>query len=241
MRLTCSFKVERMPVSYRMMLVSMIKEALRVSDEQYYERLYDSVSMKPFSFSTYLKNFRFADQEVYLEGITITVSSPDHEFLLHLYNGLQQKQVFLYKHYQLVKEKIRMLPEKTITDSTAVFRTLSPMLVEDKNQKPVSPDAPDYEEHVNYLADLILRQYRGNGLLSPLIVRPLRWRKVVVKETNHEFEATHGGGDVLYFTAYQTLFSLTGHPTDLQLLYQLGLSKRRNQGFGLLEVEEVRG
>ncbi|KAF0994870.1 CRISPR-associated endoribonuclease Cas6 [Geobacillus sp. TFV-3] len=241
MRLTCSFKVERMPVSYRMMLVSVIKEALRMSDEQYYERLYESASMKPFVFSAYLKNFHFVDQEVYLEGMTMTVSSPDHEFLLHLYNGLQQKRAFSYKQYQLVKEKIRMLPEKTITDSTVVFRTLSPMLIEDENQKPVSPDTPNYEEHVNYLSDLILRQYRGKGLSLPLIVRPLRWRKVVVKETNHEFEATHGNGDVLYFTAYQNLFSLTGHPSDLQLLYQLGLSKRRSQGFGLLEIEEVRG
>lgn len=241
MRLICSFVAEKMPVSYRMMLVSVIKESLRMSDEQYYKRFYESASTKPFAFSTYLKDFHFVDEEVHVKGLTMTISSPDHEFLLHLYNGLQRKQVFSYKQYQLVKEKIRMLPEKMVTDSTVVFRTLSPLLVEGENQKPVRPDDPSYEEHVNYLADLILRQYRGKGLFLPLIVRPLRWRKVVVKETNHEFEAVYGKNRFLYFTAHHGWFSCTGHPQDLQLLYQLGLSKRRNQGFGLLEIEEVRG
>jgi CRISPR-associated endoribonuclease Cas6 len=241
MRISCFFKTEKLPISYRMAFVSVIKEALRMSDESYYVHLYEKQSTKPFVFSTYLKNFRFTNNEIQLDGVTLTVSSPDLEFLLHLYNGLQKRSKFSYKQYLLVKEKMNMVKEKRVTSPTVVFRTLSPMLVEDENGGPVCPDDPSYEAHVNYLANIILEQYRGKGLCVPLAVRPLRFKKVVVKESNHEFASTYGDGQFLYFTAYNGLFALTGHPEDLQLLYQLGLSKRRNQGFGQLEIEEVRG
>jgi CRISPR-associated endoribonuclease Cas6 len=170
----------------------------------------------------------------------LTISSPDHEFLLHLYNGLQKKRAFSYKEYHFVKEKVNMVREQQVTGTSVVFRTLSPILIEDESGKPVSPNDSSYEKHVNYLANVILLQYRGKGLHTPLSIRPLRFKKAVVKESNHQFTEKCGENCYLYFTAYHGLFELTGHQEDLQLLYQLGLSKRRNQGFGQLEIEEVR-
>ncbi len=71
-------------------------------------------------------------------------------------------------------------------------------------------------------------------------MRPIRFKKTVIKESNHQFTEKYGEQQHLYFTAYHGLFKVSGEPADLQLLYQLGLSKRRNQGFGMLEVEEVK-
>jgi CRISPR-associated endoribonuclease Cas6 len=242
MRISCSFHIDKIPIHYRMAMVSIIKEALRTSDEAYYHRLYQrGQRTKPFVFSTYLKNFHIINHEIKLDGITLTVSSPDHEFLLHLYNGLQKNRAFSYKDYHFVKKKIAVVKEKQVTGPSVVFRTLSPMLIEDEKGNPIAPDDASYEEHVNYVADMILSQYRGKGLYAPLSIKPIYFKKVVVKESNHEFAAAHGDDEYLYFTAYHGLFAVTGHPEDLQLLYQLGLSKRRNQGFGQLEIEEVRG
>lgn len=242
MRISCSFHIAKIPIHYRMAMVSIIKEALRTSDEAYYHRLYEREQWtKPFVFSTYLKNFRIIDHEIKLDGITLTVSSPDHEFLLHLYNGLQKNRIFSYKDYHFVKEKIVVVNEKQVTSPAVVFRTLSPILIEDEKGNPVSPDNASYGEHVNYIANMILSQYRGKGLYAPLSIQPIYFKKVVVKESNHEFAAAYGDDEYLYFTAYHGRFAVAGHPEDLQLLYQLGLSKRRNQGFGQLEIEEVRG
>jgi CRISPR-associated endoribonuclease Cas6 len=243
MRISCFFKVGKIPICYRMAIVSIIKEALRTSDEAYYHRLYQDERqlMKPFVFSTYLKNFRLSNEKIYLDGVSVTISSPDYEFLLHLYNGLQQKQIFYYKEFCFEKERVRFIKEKAVKGSTIVFRTLSPILIENEQGVPVSPKDSDYEKHVNYLADLILSQYRGIGLQQSLYVQPLRFKKTIVKESNNQFVEKYGKNQYLYFTAYHGLFELKGHPEDLYLLYQLGLSKRRNQGFGQLEIEEVKG
>ncbi|MGX1900958.1 CRISPR-associated endoribonuclease Cas6 [Thermolongibacillus altinsuensis] len=243
MRFSCFFRVSKIPICYRMAIVSIIKEALRTSNQEYCNYFYSEKRQKtkPFVFSVYLKNFKIMGDEIHLDGMNVTFSSPDYEFLMHLYNGLQQKKTFFYKEYEFRKENVRLLKEKQFRSSTVVFRTLSPILVEDEHGAPVSPDQVDYPKHLNYLANLILFEYRGKGLQSPLSVRPLRYKKIVVKESNHQFAEEKGDNCYLYFTAYHGQFIVQGHPEDLQLLYQLGLSKRRNQGFGQLEVEEVRG
>ncbi|OUM88537.1 MAG: CRISPR-associated endoribonuclease Cas6 [Bacillus thermozeamaize] len=238
MRLFCSFQISELPIAYRMGLVSLIKESLRISDEDYYMRLYEGRQQtKPFVFAPFLKNFRIENDQIHLDECHLTISSPDHEFLLHLYNGLQKMKRFDYKQYVFNRKAIRLLPEVTIREPSVVFRTQSPLLVEDENGKPIAPYSPEYELHLQYLADLILRAYRGYGLESPLRVKPLQMKKVVIKERNHEFEDRFGQSQYLFFTAYQGRLLMTGHPEDLQLLYQLGLSKRRNQGFGLLQVD----
>lgn len=238
MRLVCTFQVSQLPVAYRMALVSLIKESLRHSDETYYQRLYESGQRsKPFAFAPFLKNFKVDGNDYQLDECRMTISSPDHEFLLHVYNGMLRKKYFDYKQYSFQRKQIRLIPERTIREPRVVFRTLSPILVENKEGRPLAPDSPDYETELQYLADTILRSYRGTGLQEPLRFSPLQMAKTVIKERNHEFEERFGPERYLYFTAYKGRFQLQGHPDDLQALYQLGLSKRRNQGFGLLEVD----
>ncbi|MGJ7035060.1 CRISPR-associated endoribonuclease Cas6 [Anoxybacillus eryuanensis] len=241
MRIICSFQVKKIPVHYRMVIVSILKESIRASSEEYYEQLYAQANVtKPFVFSPFLKNFRFKGDEIELDELRVIISSPDYEFLLHVYNGLQSRKKFEYKGYELIRKKIVTGDEKKITSSTVVFRTLSPLLIEDENKVPIAPDDPNYEKHINYLADTILCEYRGKGLYKPLEIRPIQFKKMVIKESNRQFAEKYGEGKHLYFTAYHGLFKVSGDPVDLQLLYQLGLSKRRNQGFGMLEVEEVK-
>lgn len=236
MRLSCMFKVVELPVAYRMGIVSVIKECLRLSNETYFNQIYGKLHTKPFVFAPYLVNFRLNGDRFLLDQLQVTLSSPDYEFLLHFYNGLQQKKHFVYKDYELIRQTVNLLPETIINESSIVFRTQSPILVEDQDGTPLLPDSPEYNFHFNYLADMILYEYRGQGLLAPLTMEPLRMKKVVIKETNHEFEARFGEGKYLFYTGHQGLFRLIGSPADLQMLYQLGISRRRNQGFGLFGI-----
>ncbi len=237
MRLSCFFTVSELPIAYRMGIVSIIKECLQLSDGPYFRQTYGNrLQTKPFAFAPYLHNFLIKKDRFLLEGLQITLSSPDHQFLLHFYNGLLQKRQFSYKGCQLSLKSTQILPEPTISSPSIICKTLSPLLIENKAGQPLAPSSPDYEYHFNYLADIILKEYRGQGLLKPLKMKPLDMKKVVIKETNHEFEARFGKEKYLFFTAYQGLFELGGVPADLCLLHQLGISKRRNQGFGLFSL-----
>jgi len=243
MRFVVTFAAKKIPISYRMMLVSIIKESLKRADEAYYTQLYKTrkQEMKPFATAVYLKNFNIEEKNIFLDELLMTVSSPDQEFMLHLYNGLLKSKEFQYRDTYLERKKIRFSREYDIRSSKVLFRTMSPILIENKNGKPISPNSPEYGREVNYYANLILKNYRGKGLDRPLEVKPVAMRKQVIQESNQEFEnqqvEAKNSKEKLYFTAYKGLLELSGDPGDLQLLYQLGLSKRRGQNFGLLEVE----
>lgn len=240
MRLAISLNVSQLPIDYRMLLVSLIKQALANANPAYYERLYGADAptkrMKPFCMGLYLQDFRLDEDVIRLRHASLLVSSPDPEFMLHVYNGLLTIEKFTHRGYSLQRGGIRLLPEAAISQSSVEVRTLSPLLIEDEQGKPVGPSAPGFAEHVAYYADRILHNYRGHGLLAPLVVTPGPMRKQVIRESNQRFRETQPGRRWLYFTAYKGRLQLQGHPVDLQLLYQLGLSKRRSQGFGLLDV-----
>ncbi|MFD1397018.1 CRISPR-associated endoribonuclease Cas6 [Kroppenstedtia eburnea] len=236
MRLFCAFKTGKLPIDYRMGIVSIIKESLKRSDPAYYRFWYEGSppKMKPFTFSPYLKNFNPLGEEIALEELHVTFSSPDHEFLLHLYNGLHDISDLDYRGYGLVKNRLRMLPEQTIQTPVVVFKTRSPILVEDATGRPLKPEDNDYERELAYMADLALSNYRGYGLQDEFHMQPLNMKKRVLKESNREFRDQKEG--YLYFTTFQGTLALKGHPQDLQLLYQLGLGHRRGFGLGCVDV-----
>ncbi len=239
MRFAVHYTATKIPLAYRMMVVSLIKESLKKANAAYYSKLYEKEKkeMKPFATAVYLNNFRIGDAVINLDGINIIFSSPDPEFIFNLYNGLLQTNIFKYHDFVLRREKVRFIPEKTIRKDNVVFRTLSPILIEDKEGNPLAPNDLEYENAINYYANLIIKGFRGKGLRQKLKVTPGRMVKQVIKESNHEFGETQKYGEWLYFTSYKGFIKLHGSPEDLQLLYQLGLSKRRGQSFGLLDVE----
>ncbi|UMZ73546.1 CRISPR-associated endoribonuclease Cas6 [Natranaerofaba carboxydovora] len=234
MRIAADFEVKSIPITYRMITLSVIKECLKQSDEHYFKGLYEDKKkqIKPFSHSVYLNNFEIKNDTIFLDSFTLIISSPCHEFMFHLYNGLVKKRTFNYQDLQLKRKSIRMLNEKDIDSTQAIFKTLSPLLIEDKSGNPVSPDEPKkYEEEFNYYANLTLKSYRGEGLKTALKVVPIFMDKQVVKERIKN--------NNLFFTTYKGNLALKGDIEDLQLIYQLGVSRRSNLGFGLLELESV--
>ncbi|OYD07429.1 CRISPR-associated endoribonuclease Cas6 [Paludifilum halophilum] len=236
MRLFCAFQVEKLPVDYRMGIVSIVKESLKRSDPAYYRYWYetDPPKMKPFTFSPFLKNFTFMGEEIALEQLHVTFSSPDHEFLLHLYNGLHEIREVRYRSYSLNKARLDMIPEQTVQTPAVLFKTRSPILVENAAGHPLAPEDDGYERELAYMADLTLSNYRGYGLQEDLRVQPLHMKRRVLKESNRRFRERQAG--YLYYTTYQGTLALGGNPQDLHLLYQLGLGWRRGFGLGCVDV-----
>lgn len=242
MRLQIAFQTDRFPIPYNMLVVSLIKEALKKSNEEYYKELFHygekkNKKSKNYCFSVYVKDYVIDGEEfIVKDKVIINFSSPDVEFVINLYNGLLKIKEFNYRNYTLVRNRITKIKEKKINNDIAIFKTLSPMYIIDKNNNFLTPDSEDYEKELNYIADTILNNYRTYGLNKPLRFMPINMTKQVVKEEIKGFKE-NTGKKYIYINGYKGRFVLEGDREDLNDIYMLGLSFRRNQGFGMLEIE----
>lgn len=225
------------------MIVSVIKKALQLSDEKYYENLYFDDSnkgvSKNFTFATYLNNLK-REEDCFKVGdfIIVTVASPDNEFMIHLYNGLLKIGDYDFKNkYFLKRDKISIEKETTIMRNEILIKTLSPICIKNKEGRYLDQNDDDFSESLNYICDLTLKNYRGKGLLETVCLFPApeqSKKQVVIEEIKEFTERT--GKKYYYVNANGGIFKLSGNTSDLRDLYAIGLGNRRNQGFGLFDV-----
>lgn len=234
MRFTVSYKLKQLDQSYRMKVYSLIKHAIRLENNQYYHKLFvqSENKMKNFSYSTYLHNFSLDGTMIHLDQITITISSPDMEFAIHCFNGLRKLKEYKVENEVWIQSNIQLINEHAISNRKVIFKTLSSILIEDKEGIPLSPNDPNYEVELNYFANLHVQKFANRDLYEKLAFTPLRMKKMVIKEKNRHLK----NDSLLYFTTYRGSFILEGNPQDLQLLYQLGLGKRSTY-YGLLDYQ----
>ncbi|MFJ8526823.1 CRISPR-associated endoribonuclease Cas6 [Bacillus sp. NPDC094106] len=232
MRLNIKLQTDRFPLSYRMMMVSFIKEALKLSDVAYFQQIYhSSKANRPFSFGIYVHDYELNETEFHIKGyVGLTVTSPDTQFMLHFYNGLMQMNDFKYKKFNLKRLKVQMINSTNIDRNHVYFKTLAPLLIRDKKAKPILIHEEGFEKELNYISNAVLKDFRGYGLIQPLIFTSKNMKKVVVKEKIHSDDET------LFFTGYQGIFALQGDMEDLKVLSEIGLGFRSSQGFGAVEV-----
>ncbi|MCX7904250.1 MAG: CRISPR-associated endoribonuclease Cas6 [Caloramator sp.] len=239
MRLRCIFKADMLPVSYNMLFISLIKESLSRVDKEYFNNLFyfeekSNKKSKNYSFAVGLKNFSLQGGNFIInDSISLTLTSPDIEFFVNFYNGLLGIDEFNYKNFILKRGKIYLLREKQINNSEAIFKTLSPICIKNKQGRYLDLEDKGFNQEINYIANVTLKNFRGQGIKRELNFEPIKMQKVVVKVDDDFFEK---GNKYYGVNSYKGIFKLTGDIEDLNLLYQLGLSFRRNQGFGMLEV-----
>lgn len=220
-----------------MKVYSLIKEAIHQSDEALYKNLFNKKhQLKPFSFAVYLHDYQVSKDVIILKAITLTISTHDPGCFIALYNGLRRITSYKIGNGNLVKQNIRMVTERHITSPKVHFRTLSPLLVENKHGTPLHPHHEQFQQELNYYANLQVKQFLDRPLRRVITFIPIQMKKQVIKESNRHLNYDKK----LFFTTYSGSFVLEGDPSDLQLLYQLGLGKRTVY-YGLLEVvrEEV--
>ncbi|OEH84879.1 CRISPR-associated endoribonuclease Cas6 [Desulfuribacillus stibiiarsenatis] len=234
MRFSITYQVSEMPTHYRMKIYSLIKEAVKRGAPDYYLKIFEEQrkEIKPLCFGTYLKEFKIEDKKIHLKEITITISST-MEFAIHAFNGFRELHSYEIEGVELKQTKIQLLKEADIVSGEVYFTTISPILIENRMGKPLSPAHPEYENELNYYANLQLKQMAGRELYKPIRFTPIKMKKTVIKESNQLFRQTHNE-ESLFYTAYRGDFKLQGHPEDLKILYQFGLGKRTAY-FGLLE------
>jgi CRISPR-associated endoribonuclease Cas6 len=265
MRVKATFKADRLPILYRHRFMALIKEALEISDAGYKEGLYPdknsehSKVAKPFCFSVSMPAGRTAKKEKIIidEGMEIEdtvfnfpqnsslsfyVSSSEYQFMVCLYNGLLEMKFFPFGNgISLNLERVLMLNEKKITSDEVMFKTNAPVLIEDKDSKPILPIASSispiasFNDHFNAIHERILKDIRGEGLYKEMEFVPVKLKKQVVKHTLKGFREKTGK-PYMTLTCFEGCFKLKGDPRDLQMLYQIGIGLRTGQGFGMVEA-----
>jgi len=251
LRLRVQFQVNRVPLCYRNVFMSYVKEILQAtpSGEQqfiplfHFDENHHNKAPKPYCFAV-----RFIhDRESFLkDGDCFTLKSPlafyfstsDMELLVDFYNGVIDRSIYPFSKGDFILPypmSIIPIKDRPITQETVLFQTLSPVLIEDSAGKPLLPTSQSQQflEELNYYANALLRGVRGEGLQKKLDFQPVSIRKEVVKHAIREREET---SRVYTFTCFSGRFILQGDPGDLNDIQVLGIGRRRSQGFGMLEV-----
>lgn len=256
------FKAEKLPIIYRHRFMAVIKDALNRSAPDYEHCLYPdkgskfSKKTKPFTFNismppgkTVIKERFSIDRGVEVEDkvfyfpqnafLSFYLSSSDYNFIVNLYNGLLELKEFKFSDDILLRlEKVFMLHEKKISGDDMMFKTNSPILIEDKDGKPLLPSAANLQSfngHFNAIHDRILKDIRGEGLYREIEFVPVKLKKQVVKHTLKGFRE-ETGKPYMTLTCFEGCFKLKGDQHDLQMLYQIGIGLRTGQGFGMIET-----
>lgn len=241
MNVSIQFYTDRLPVAYRMCMLSLIKECIRRGDESVYLSYYSNNRPKPFTFSVFLQNFEIGLNEIKLTGFRLNLSSSDYQFLVPFLNGLQRTKQLQYKGYSILRGPIQYGREQKVQSSKILVKTNSPILVEDEQGRPLSPFDPFYNLHLNNISTKISVTMRGVFFREEIRIHPISVRKIVIKESNEAYEKAvaenKASNEYLYFTAYKGRFVMEGDPSDLQWLLDTGVGLRASQGFGHVRLE----
>ena len=262
MRVRILLKTDELPLLYRHRIMSMIKEALTRSDKNYKEVLYHSKVAKPFTFSlmfpastqfvnkkiTIDRNCEIEDKVALIKDgfVSLFVSSSDYRFMISLFTGLKKMGTFNFgyndcmlideKHINIEVKNISVLNEKTINNDFAIFKTMSPIVLETKgDDEPVLFSDDRFETELNETMDRILRSVRGFGLKRRLKFEHVKMSTKVIKHTLKDFREKTGKC-IMYITGNVGVFKLSGDYEDLNTIYKIGLGNRTGQGFGMLDV-----
>ena len=240
MRMKVEFKTDKLPIAYNTLFMSVIKEAIKKSSEEYYNSLYfyedkNNKKTKNFTFSVYVKGYDIENENfIVKDKVILNISTPDVELGINLYNGLINYPKFIYKDYELKRIRVDLGKEMNIDSEEAIFNALSPICIKSKNGKFLNIEDSEYIKEFNYISNEALKNYRGYGLKKELNFKNIKLNKVVVKEGLREFRNVTGK-QYQYVNGYKGKFKLTGDIEDLNDLYKLGIGFKRAQGFGYIE------
>jgi CRISPR-associated endoribonuclease Cas6 len=238
MRITCILCSDKIPRQPNMMFVSIIKEAIKVANKDYYNDLYtyedrSNKKVKPFTFSYYLDKYELNDNEIITNGnIVFNISTCDYKFGMNLYNGLLKSSSFNYKGYILERKKVSNIKEKDVTSTEEVFKTQSPICIKDLNGTFLKIDDVNFNDEFSYICNEIIKANLGRESIEHIQFEPVLMKKMVVKE---DIRGYSGNKKFLYVNSYKGIFKLKGHRDDLNLLLKSGVGFRRSQGFGMIE------
>lgn len=232
---------DKIPRNSNFMFVSLLKKTIELGDKTLFNELYfwnskKNKKIKPFCFSIFLNNFKMEEKIIEtIGGVELTVSTPDYNLGIAIYNGALKLKEFKYKEFKISIDRVVLLKEKEVKSGFIPCKTLSPIYIRDRDNNPIAIEDENFEKELNYISNKFLEVYRGYGLNKYLKFINVAMRKKVVKEEIEGFKE-NTNKDIMYVNCYHGLFNLEGDIEDLNVLLKSGLGFRRSEGYGLFEI-----
>ncbi|MCX6280209.1 MAG: CRISPR-associated endoribonuclease Cas6 [Bacteroidetes bacterium] len=238
MRLKADFEMSTdwLVKDYRSIFMALIKCAFNTYDPVLYYNLYGTEDQKrkvnkPFTFSVRFPHYKGIEGNRMLCGnqISLIFSSDKGTLVTAFYNGLKEnRKIIIGKNFPITFDlnHLQLLPLKKITTNKAVFKTISPILVNDKesNLDYLSPAKPGFTRAFKYIIAEQARQFQIQCTEEMIEFEINSMKKLPL--THYDQTMTSWLGE----------FVLEAPANVLQLVYDIGIGVRRSQGFGMLEI-----
>lgn len=238
MRLKADFEMNNnwLVKDYRSIFMALIKSAFMKYDPILYTNLYGTAEQKrkvnkPFTFSVRFPCYSGIEGDKMQCGnlISLIFSSYEETLVTAFYNGLNEcRRIIIGENYPIMFDLkyIQLLPMKRITSGKAVFKTISPILVNDKgnNLEYLSPTNPEFAKAFKFIISEQARQFQISCSEDIVKFEINSMKKLPLTHYNQTM------------TSWLGEFVMEAPINVLQLVYDIGIGVRRSQGFGMLEI-----
>lgn len=238
-----STKAAEIKMNYAGSLLSLMKLGLSKTNSELFHELYDTNAMKHFVTSVYFPSAKFGRDKITLNRenkLVLYFSTSDLKLATAFYN------TFAYLHLQSQKARKHLakpimfdnkyiadvwkpyrVKDQKITKSEQLFKTVSPIIVENNNKRFLScTDQSNLDEYNRALRYAINAKVKNNpelaGLVDSFKFEPISTKKTVKREFNMFVEATVG------------IFKLTSAPELLNYLQENGLGIKTGTFNGMI-------
>ncbi|MEW6623532.1 MAG: CRISPR-associated endoribonuclease Cas6 [Bacillota bacterium] len=199
-----------------------------------------SRNFKMFSFSRLNGSFRIQDKSntiTFADEVRLVISSPINDFCQSLVNILLTRGFVLFGENRVKVKKV-YLKKMEVSGEKVVVKTLSPIVLYSTLLRPdgrkytcyFQPGDPDYE---HLLAENLRKKYQA------IYGKDAPWGDVKVKSIGRPKLAVIKYKDFI-IKGYSGKLELRGPQELLQIGVDSGLGSKNSQGFGCVEIEEVK-
>lgn len=131
----------RIPKDKNRMILSFFKHHLQNSDEEFFNKLYNTKEAfrKNFTFSLYMQDSKFERDCIIVPNQKIYLSFSTYDLLtgIQFYNAMikGRKKEYTYMNTVLKIERVELKKEQVIRENKAALKTLSPIVIREHNEE----------------------------------------------------------------------------------------------------------
>lgn len=232
-KIECTLKENIVTISYNRKILSFIKKSLELYDKDIEKNYYDQPKEKDMSFACYFPIEKIENNKIYLKENTFKIFFTFNSVVdgIHYYNSFvnskNKKIEFKINENTFIVTKITKLQEKTIKDNTAIFQTLSPVVIKEKVTREKEWFHILDERGIKVLKKNIiysLKEKFTDNKLENLEIIPIDIQKTIINFYDIKFPGTKG------------IFAIKGDKEILEYFYKSGIGSKKSSGFGMLEL-----
>lgn len=146
-------------------------------------------------------------------------------------NSFKIKNEFLI--YKI--DKIEYSKQKIIDSDEILFKTVSPILIENEIKKAILLTDDSVNKHINFNLKRIFSLLDLN-LKKTIEIIPVSVNKQIIKHTFSNLLKCNSTLPYLNLHTTEGVFIMKGDKIDLDIIRNIGLGNRTSQGFGMIEV-----